>query len=512
MFAVPVQASMIVPHTASDVVLVNSTGGGPAAADASTGLQRPETLADAIAYVTYPENNEAGITTINFAKTIKSIKLTEGIDISGNGVMIDGSALTASPILFAPAGANESDIQNLTLVGGSGTNGADVEVDGSAYISHVTVRSGDAAAAAPIAGTGDVTLNDSSVLTSTGQQAGAVALDGAGSQLWLEGSTLGRDSSSTGAGAIALSGGTQAIIENSTIADDSGTTAALTIGSTGSLTIEDSTIAYNVASDPSAVGGGVEDTGTGAATIESTIIAGNKAATVPDAYFGAVTPSVSYSLIGNATGSRITSDANDTDLLGTRTSPVNPQLSALGSHGGATQTMVPGANSPAVDTGHQAGSTLDQRGFPRTIDWTTKANATGGDGTDIGAVERQATPVGHSRRIGNLRFTLTTPTTKTSTTVNPWLPVKFTVRKLKGHRYPARRFNAAQIGVDRGVAVGLLARGSSTSLKLGLLNLRGKVAGTHTVYAHVSYQLKIGGKWRTRVSTMTAKVKVRSGE
>lgn len=517
MLAVPVQIPRVVAHTPLDTVLVTSSDGGPAAANAATVRQSPETLADAIAFVTYPENNEAGINTINFAKSIKSIKLTaplpaltEGVDIAANGATIDGSALTASPIFTVPAGANESDIQNLTLTGGTGIVGSAVEVDGTAFISHVTVRGGNSAAAAPVAGTGSVTLNDSSVLTSSGQQAGAVYLNGTGSQFWLEGSTLGRDSSSTGAGAVALSGGAQAIIENSTIADDSGTTAALTIGSTGSVTIEDSTIAGNTATDPSGFGGGVTDTGSGAATIVSTIISGNSAATAPDAYFsGAVIPAVSYSLIRNADGSGITEDANDTDLLGTASKPVDAGLSALGAHSGPTQTMVPAADSPAVDKGKMAGSTLDQRGLPRTIDWSTKPNAKGGDGTDIGAVERQATPVGHSRRIGNLRFTLTTPTTKTSTTVNPWLPVKFTVKTLKGHRYPARRYKLAKIRVDR--SANTVVRSRSASIHLSLTKLRGKVAGTHTVYARVSYQLKLRGKWRNRVTTLSAKIRVRAG-
>jgi hypothetical protein len=42
-----------------------------------------------------------------------------------------------------------------------------------------------------------------------------------------------------------------------------------------------------------------------------------------------------------------------------------------------------------VDKGHSSGLTTDQRGvgFPRTADYSSVTNATGGDGTDIGAVE-----------------------------------------------------------------------------------------------------------------------------
>lgn len=61
---------------------------------------------------------------------------------------------------------------------------------------------------------------------------------------------------------------------------------------------------------------------------------------------------------------------------------VDPLLSALADHGGLTRTMLPAANSPAVDSGGScAGSDADQRGngFDRCVNGQY----------DIGAVERQ---------------------------------------------------------------------------------------------------------------------------
>src|SRR5436190_2167770 len=53
-----------------------------------------------------------------------------------------------------------------------------------------------------------------------------------------------------------------------------------------------------------------------------------------------------------------------------------------------THALLPG--SPAIDKGKNFnGSTTDQRGLPRTFDDPTVSNATGGDGTDIGAFEVQ---------------------------------------------------------------------------------------------------------------------------
>jgi hypothetical protein len=65
-------------------------------------------------------------------------------------------------------------------------------------------------------------------------------------------------------------------------------------------------------------------------------------------------------------------------------------LGSLQNNGGPTDTMLPLINSPAspaIDKGKSFGSTIDQRGYPRTIDSSIFANAPGGDGSDIGAAE-----------------------------------------------------------------------------------------------------------------------------
>jgi hypothetical protein len=49
--------------------------------------------------------------------------------------------------------------------------------------------------------------------------------------------------------------------------------------------------------------------------------------------------------------------------------------------------MLPFVSSPAIDKGKSFGNTMDQRGYPRTIDSPIFANAAGGDGSDIGAAE-----------------------------------------------------------------------------------------------------------------------------
>jgi predicted outer membrane repeat protein len=68
----------------------------------------------------------------------------------------------------------------------------------------------------------------------------------------------------------------------------------------------------------------------------------------------------------------------------------DPMLGPLQDNGGPVPTMLPTAQSPAIDQGGSVVFTTDARGFARTVDFGTITNAPGGDGTDIGAVERQA--------------------------------------------------------------------------------------------------------------------------
>ena len=67
-------------------------------------------------------------------------------------------------------------------------------------------------------------------------------------------------------------------------------------------------------------------------------------------------------------------------------------LRPLQNNGGPTLTHALMTGSPAIDKGKNfSGATTDQRGsgFDRTFDDPSIANATGGDGTDIGAFEVQ---------------------------------------------------------------------------------------------------------------------------
>lgn len=126
-----------------------------------------------------------------------------------------------------------------------------------------------------------------------------------------------------------------------------------------------------------------------AVMLENTIIHGNTAANGLGDATGAPTPgpdvdgtvtSNGHNLLGNAT--EATGFTGTGDLTG-----ANPMLAALADNGGPTETMELLAGSDAIDAGVAAGSTLDQRGMPRTVDDPGVTNEATSDGTDIGAYE-----------------------------------------------------------------------------------------------------------------------------
>jgi uncharacterized repeat protein (TIGR01451 family) len=132
-------------------------------------------------------------------------------------------------------------------------------------------------------------------------------------------------------------------------------------------------------------GGGVYKN-SGSANIKNTIVGGNSVAS------GGSNPDLSgtynsqgYNLIQSTNGATL----NETQNAGTNITGLSPQLGALADNGGPTKTHRPRPDSPAIDKGNSFGLTTDQRGFTRPVDLNNASfpNASGGDGSDIGAVE-----------------------------------------------------------------------------------------------------------------------------
>jgi len=154
----------------------------------------------------------------------------------------------------------------------------------------------------------------------------------------------------------------------------------------GTLTLRGDTITANIANS----GGGVARSSGGTLDFGNTIIAGNRADFAPEIFFSDDTAtSRGYNLVGDsagdstATGRAITYQS--TDIQNTP-----PLLDRLADYGGTTPTHRLQTGSPAIDKGNSFGLTTDQRGFARPVDNSGITNATGGDGSDIGAFEFQA--------------------------------------------------------------------------------------------------------------------------
>ena len=76
------------------------------------------------------------------------------------------------------------------------------------------------------------------------------------------------------------------------------------------------------------------------------------------------------------------------DLTGSIATPLDPLLGLLQDNGGPTPTIALLPGSAAIDAGSSS-ATTDQRGQPRVFDYAVIANASGGNGSDIGAYEVQ---------------------------------------------------------------------------------------------------------------------------
>jgi CSLREA domain-containing protein len=380
-----------------------------------------------------PGCDAAGNCTINLPRALPDI--SEGVSLGGSGpskiiVRRSGTGVgyrifnvTAAAGAVALSGMTINDGRGPNGDGGGGinnANGATVNISNCVISQNYTAGVGGAVSNS---GSGTVnilgsTLNNNSVLVGGGAVYGGVSgtvninnstlsnntsteNGGGGGGVYNEGlltitnSTVTENSASNnfntdGGGGIRNSG--TANVVNTTITRNS----VLRRGggiynlSGGTLNLTNSTIIDNSA-NASNGGGGVYNAGT--MTSKSSLIALNTAFFSPDVQ--GTFNSQGFNLIGQSDGSM--GFTAGTDRTGTIASPLDPKLdpNGLQNNGGPTKTVALLFGSPAIDRGTSAGLTgdltVDQRGtgFSRTFDDTSITNATGGDGTDIGAFEVQ---------------------------------------------------------------------------------------------------------------------------
>jgi CSLREA domain-containing protein len=350
--------------------------------------------------------------------------IDEPLYIDGPGAgALTVSGNNASRILYMdPGQGDDVTVSGLTLSGGRAatdpaTGGAILNLDADLTIRDSTITGNSASGESAAAGGGistkyNTTIQDSTIANNVAQSTkydgDAAAFGGGlgtiGDRTTIEGSTIsGNDVSAINTGpdmnpmtdhdAQSFAGGLIAFSENgvtirrSTISGNDALAAAPpgydAIGTGGGLvavpptTIESATVAGNSAN----AGGGIYAIDEPGIVLANTIVADNSAGTGPDLSGPSNSFLAAFSLIEDPAGAPINSTGPN--VIGS-----DPQLGPLAENK-AGQTLKPAATSPAIDQGSAGTATTDQRGQPRPYDAPSIANAEGGDGTDIGAIELQ---------------------------------------------------------------------------------------------------------------------------
>jgi hypothetical protein len=303
--------------------------------------------------------NFAGAATGTISCTSGPVELNRTVSIRGPGAASLVMAGGFSNVFLVTSGT--ALVADLTISGGFSTNGGGIrQTAGSLTVSNCV-------------------LGTNTAPPGQGGKGGAINLSGG--SLAIINSTLNANRANLG-GAIYNNGGQLAVTNSTFTANETtifGGSGSAIYNETGSTAILQScTITSNIITSGTGFGAGIRNNGT--AHVGSTIIFGNTGPTGPDVYGAFI--SDGYNLIGNTNSATGFTNGVNHDLTA-----LDPLVGALQNNGGPTPTMALLGASPAIDKGQSRGLTTDQRGQPRSFDNLLVANASGGDGADIGAFE-----------------------------------------------------------------------------------------------------------------------------
>ncbi len=310
------------------------------------------------------------------------------------GALVVNSASTAGTLTII----NATGASNLQISGNNTSRVFSVNSGGNLTINGVTITNGRTGSndGGGISNNGTLTLTNSTVSGNTATNEGGGIYNLAGSQMTLTNSKVSGNTANNGGGIF---------------------------NEEGDLNLTSVTVTNNrsTSTDCANCAGGISSNPLDITNLKNTIVAGNtadSASASPD-FGGVVSSTSSYNIIGNGQGMTGITNGTNGNQVGSSLMPIDPKLGALANNGGATQTHALLSDSPAIDKGSSFGLSTDQRGFARPFDNPSITNATGGDGADIGAFERQTAPTAATvsisgrvttasgRGIKNVRLTLT---------------------------------------------------------------------------------------------------------
>lgn len=350
--------------------------------DTNDGLCNSDcSLREAIAFANAtPGNNNVEFDTTVFS-TAQTIVLTQGqltlrdnngsITINGfglNNITISGN--NSSRVFLIDRGAGVW-ISNLAIINGNG-------------VGEPQTLSGSGGAILNLEGF--ITIYSSTISNNSArpfQNGGGICNAGGTTNVIY--STVNNNSALDGTGGGIYNFTPQGIVTflNSTVSNNVASSGGAISSVFGAISLHKTTVAFNLATG--STGGGIINSD-GSAIARNSIIANNSSGTRGADFFGTL----------DSQGWNLIKDVNSATITGTTASNIlgqNPQLLPLGNYGGTTQTHALRPTSPAIDKGVNSGGNIDQRQKTRPFDNPLIPNSAGGDGSDIGAFERQRSDI-----------------------------------------------------------------------------------------------------------------------
>ena len=374
-------------------------------------------LRDAIAYAA----TQSGTDTIAFDPSLSGgvIQLTHGVLVVDSDLNVVGPGTNALTIdaqgnsrVFDISWGTNATISGLTVTGGGDVDvgagisnyGGNLTLDRVRVTDNVTrglTTAGNDNGGGIYSVYGSLHLINSEVDHNQARWNAGVAFtaDDAGDELEISGSTIysnsardqGGDGGIGGLGVYSSTEDAFLRVSNSTISSNTaGSTAGIYVGSSAHLVVVNSTITQNEAS--STYGGIFLGEANVNLAIYNSIVAGNVDHMWNGLHrdvakwLGAYDASSSNNLIGVVGWSGLSTTTN---LTGTDSAPLDPNLAPLDNYGGLTKTHALRADSPAIDAGNDddpldyLGEALvvDQRGLARSVDLGNTGPADGTIGT-----------------------------------------------------------------------------------------------------------------------------------